>query len=77
MWPIYNSLDLTFFYVVGGAAALILCAIAVFVIELRRVGKTPASEWYNDRTVPLYGSTRPSLTVPRTSRRPHGTSKAA
>ena len=41
-------------YSFGAVGLVLLSALVLYVIELRRVGSTPWSERYTDRFVPLY-----------------------
>ena len=53
-----DSPDVVFLYIVGATVALVIWSVAVYVVEIRRSGSTPWSEWYNDRVVPLYRARR-------------------
>ena len=55
-------MDLDIFMVVTivVTAMLVVGAFAAYVVELRRSGSAPWTEWYNDRVVPMYrGRGRP------------------
>ena len=41
-------------YSFGAVGLVLLSALVLYVIELRRVGSTPWTERYTDRVVPLY-----------------------
>jgi len=42
------------------ALVLVVWALVEFILELRRRGSTPWTEWYNDRVGPMYrGRGRP------------------
>ena len=46
------------------AGLVLLTALVIYVIELRRVGGTPWSERYTDRVVPLYRAPARVTSVP-------------
>jgi len=46
--------DPVLLYVIAATAALLLWALVVYMIEIRRAGSTPWTEWYNDRVLPMY-----------------------
>ena len=48
-----DSSQMTLLFVSAVFLLLVIPMIAVFVIELRRTGSAPWSEFYNDRVVPL------------------------
>ena len=41
-------------YGIGAAGLVILAAVAILVIELRRVGSVPWPEWHDNRSGPRY-----------------------
>ena len=60
-------------YAVGAAGLVILAALAILVLELRRVGSVPWPEWHDNRSAPRYWvSVRPLRSV-RASGRITGT----
>ena len=48
----FDSTDVALLYVFSAAALVVLWALVVFVIELRRVGRRPG-EWHDDQPAPL------------------------
>ena len=54
------DLDIFVLVTIIVTAMLVVGAFATYVIELRRSGSTPWTEWFNDRVVPMYrGRGRP------------------
>ena len=51
-------------YGYGATGLVILSALVIFVIELRRVGGSPWPEWHNSKMVPLYHAPRSRSRVP-------------
>jgi len=49
-----SDVDQVLLFTIVAAAVLVIGAVVVFVVELRRTGSTPWTEWYNDRVVPMY-----------------------
>ena len=50
-------------YSFGAVGLVLLSALVLYVIELRRVGSTPWSERYTDRVVPLYRAPQRSTPI--------------
>jgi len=48
-----DSVDQVLLFTIVAAAVLAIWAVVVFVLELRRTGSTPWTEWYNDRVAPM------------------------
>jgi hypothetical protein len=49
----FDSENPFFWFLVAATLVIVLWSIAVYVIEARRTGAAPWSEWYNDRVVLL------------------------
>ena len=54
------DLDIFVLVTIVVTAMLVVGAFAAYVVELRRSGSAPWTEWFNDRVVPMYqGRRRP------------------
>ena len=77
----FDSPDVVFLYIVGATLAVVIWSVVVYVVEVRRRGSTPWSEWYNDRVVPLYKtrrrSSKPTSAEPVTQAEPQHDERAA
>ena len=49
-----DSVDQVLLFTIAATAVLVLLAIVEYVIEVRRAGNAPWSEFYNDRFVPMF-----------------------
>jgi len=49
-----DNTDEVLLYTILAAAVFMIWAIVVFIVELRRSGSTPWTEFYNDRVVPMF-----------------------